>query len=163
MKGTVGVPFSKWRGVSRDVKVLVIEKLNTALPHLDFTHHARKKKGYDLDVLLPDTHLSRDSCKCGETLSQSSTRVPDIEWDSAMRRVDIIDSRTKAVKMTVTCVDGVVSIEGIGARRQAMEEGILFRGRRVMPSDGDLFLDVVLDRYSRTSYVFAVESREDVP
>ena len=55
-KGTVGVPFSKWRGVSRDVKVLVIEKLNTALPHLDFTHHARKKKGYDVDVLLPDTH-----------------------------------------------------------------------------------------------------------
>ena len=80
-----------------------------------------------------------------------------------MRRVDIIDSRTKAVKMTVTCVDGVVSIKGSGARRQAMEEGILFRGRRVMPSDGDLFLDVLLDRYSLTSYVFAVESREGVP
>lgn len=53
-KGTIGVPFSKWYGVSDEVKALVIGKLNTALPHLDFTHHARKKKGYDLEVLLPD-------------------------------------------------------------------------------------------------------------
>ena len=55
-KGTIGIPFSKWQGVSDDVKLLVIGKLNTALPHLDFTDHARRKKGYDLDVLLPDTH-----------------------------------------------------------------------------------------------------------
>lgn len=52
--GTIGIPFSKWYAVGDDVKALVIGKLNVALPHLDFTHHARKKKGYDIEVLLPD-------------------------------------------------------------------------------------------------------------
>lgn len=51
--GAVVVPFSKW-DVNADVKLLVIEKLNAALPHLDFTKKAGSKKGYDLEVLLPN-------------------------------------------------------------------------------------------------------------
>lgn len=53
-KGTIGIPFSKWHLVGDDVKALVIEKLKVGLPHLDFTGHARRKKGYDVEVLLPD-------------------------------------------------------------------------------------------------------------
>lgn len=80
-----------------------------------------------------------------------------------MRRVVIMDSLTKTVKGTATCVGGMVSIEVSGMRRQSWERGILFCGREVSPADGELFLDALLDRYSRTSYLFAVESRAQEP
>lgn len=80
-----------------------------------------------------------------------------------MRRVAIFDSVTKAVQATVTCVDGIVTIEGEGQRRESWERGIRFCGRDVMPADGELFLDALLDRYSRTSYMFAVESSDSIP
>lgn len=80
-----------------------------------------------------------------------------------MRRVTILDSVIKVVVATVTCVNGTVTIEREGQRRESWERGILFRGRNVIPADGELFLDVLLDRYSRTSYLFAVESRDSNP
>ena len=58
-----------------------------------------------------------------------------------MRRVAIFDSVTKTIQATVTCVDGIVTIEGEGQRRESWERGIRFCGRDVMPADGELFLD----------------------
>lgn len=53
-RGTVGIPFSKWSKVGDDVKLVVIEELNKALPHLRFDGHGNRKKGYDINVLLSD-------------------------------------------------------------------------------------------------------------
>ncbi len=80
-----------------------------------------------------------------------------------MRRVAIVDSLTKAVQVTVTCADGIVTIEAEGQRRESWERGIRFCGRDVTPSDGDLFLDALLDRYSRTGYMFALEISDSIP
>jgi hypothetical protein len=74
-----------------------------------------------------------------------------------MRRVAIVDSVTTEVQATVTCIAGTVTIEGEGLRRKSWEQGVPFCGRNVVPADGELFLDALLDRYSRTSYLFAVE------
>lgn len=77
-----------------------------------------------------------------------------------MRMVSIIDSQTKAVRATVTCVGGIVTINANTNRRLSWERGILYRGRDVTPADGELFLDALLDRYSRTSYLSVVERIE---
>ena len=52
--GTIGIPFSKWSRVGVEDKDLVIKELSAALKHMDFSGHARRKKGYDIEVLLPD-------------------------------------------------------------------------------------------------------------
>lgn len=76
---------------------------------------------------------------------------------SSPRRLAIVDGLTREVRATVTCAGGIVTIDANAKRRHSWERGIVFCGREVTPADGELFLDALLDRYSRTSHLFAVE------
>ena len=52
-----------------------------------------------------------------------------------MRRVAIFDSVTKAVQATVTCVDGIVTIEGEGERVDSLVKAARNAERSEAPSD----------------------------
>jgi hypothetical protein len=69
-----------------------------------------------------------------------------------MRTIQILSFSFTPPKLlaTVTYVDGQVTIEGTATMREHLEHGVVGTQGRVLPADGDAFMDALYREFSGT-------------